>query len=428
MEDLVIMGRKRKSFYQWCIENDRQDVLDRWDYELNGCSPKDICYSTNKKYWFNCDKQPEHKSELKSISNFTNGREGCISCNQCNSFAQWCIDNNRKDVLDRWDYELNKCSPWDISYSTHKKYWFKCDKHSEHKSELKNIKNFTGGHEKSIMCTQCNSIAQWFIDNNLDINDYWDFKKNGNLDPWEIRCGSEKKIWIKCQEKDYHGSYELTCKDFRNGSRCPYCVNQKVHPKDSLGQYIIDNCGEEFLWSIWSGKNKKTPFEYSIGSNQEVWWKCKGEKHKCFKRSIASSVSHEFRCPKCVEEMNNSIIEEKTKTYLQELGYKVLNEHKCTIRPINPKTKNPLPYDNEIILENGKHLIIEVHGEQHYKNGLYNKTKEQLHYQQVKDRYKRIKCKQAGYEYLEIPYTAFDKKETYKQMINNKIKNILEEE
>ena len=62
-----------KSFEQWCIENNRQDVINRWDYELNGCSPKDVCYGTNKKYWFKCLTHPEHKSELKDIHSFTNG-------------------------------------------------------------------------------------------------------------------------------------------------------------------------------------------------------------------------------------------------------------------------------------------------------------------------------------------------------------------
>ena len=79
-------------------------------------------------------------------------------------------------------------------------------------------------------------------------------------------------------------------------------------------------------------------------------------------------------------------------------------------------------------------MIIEVHGEQHYYRHFYmtikkmtkEKAEKELHYQQVKDRYKRIKCIQAGYEYLEIPYTAFDKKETYKKLIDNKIKNILD--
>ena len=25
----------KQSFYDWCIENNRQDLLDRWDYDLN---------------------------------------------------------------------------------------------------------------------------------------------------------------------------------------------------------------------------------------------------------------------------------------------------------------------------------------------------------------------------------------------------------
>ena len=134
-----------------------------------------------------------------------------------------------------------------------------------------------------------------------------------------------------------------------------------------------------------------------------------------------------FRCPECIEELNSSIIECKTKEYLEILGYKVYTEHDCTIRPNNPKNNHPLPFDNEIVLKNGKHLIIEVHGGQHYKvDGLYTKTEEELYYRQVLDRYKRIKCIQSGYEYLEIPYTAFDKKETYKKLIDDKIKEILD--
>ena len=372
----------------------------------------------------------------KTCSNKLQVRENMIKTKLRNgkSFYQWCIENNRKDVLDRWDYELNDCSPWEISYGSNKKCWFKCDKHSVHNSELKNIGSFTMGHKGSISCNQCNSIAQWFIDNNLDINDYWDFEKN-TINPWDISYGnSSKKCWFKCTEKDYHGSYKMTCSGFTNGNRCPYCSSTSVHPKDSLGQYIINNYGEEFLY-VWSDKNKKTPFEYAPNSKCKVWWKCQCGKHEDYFRVIKNTLIYEFRCPKCVEEMNNSIIEEKTKTYLEELGYDVLTEHECTIRPINPKTKHYLPYDNEIVLENGKHLIIEVHGGQHYK--IINKNsnfttkeltpEEYLHQRQLYDRYKRIYAKHVGYEYLEIPYTAFEgkNKEQYKQMIDDKINEIL---
>ena len=42
------------SFEKWCKDNKRQDLLDRWDYELNDISPSKISYKSNKKYWFKC--------------------------------------------------------------------------------------------------------------------------------------------------------------------------------------------------------------------------------------------------------------------------------------------------------------------------------------------------------------------------------------
>ena len=60
--------KNSKSFEQWCIENNHQDILDRWDYELNGCKPNEICFSTMKRYYFKCPMNI-HESELKNIVN-----------------------------------------------------------------------------------------------------------------------------------------------------------------------------------------------------------------------------------------------------------------------------------------------------------------------------------------------------------------------
>ena len=273
------------------------------------------------------------------------------------SFEEWCIENDRQYVLNRWDYESNDCKPSEICYSTYKKYWFKCDKHPEHKSELKSISRFVMGQSGAMECKQCKSLAQWMIDNDLKIEDCWDYDKNF-LNPWEINYGNNDK---------------------------------------------------------------------------KVWWKCLDGKHEDYLRTVNKSIKYNFRCPQCSQERKESIGEEKVRLYLkEELGYKVSTEHNCTLKPINPKTKQPLPYDNEVILDNGKHLIIEVHGSQHYNLPVgawidKDKTPEQqLHYQQLKDRYKRVYAIQNMYEYLEIPYWAInDKKDTYKKLIDDKIKEIL---
>ena len=343
------------------------------------------------------------------------------------SFYTWCNENNKTEFLERWDYSLNSLRPEDINHGSKKKFWFKCDKHPEHKSELKTIKSLTYGNIRIMKCSQCYSLAQWFIDNQLDINLYWDYEKNNGVDPWKTSYGSKVKYWFKCNKDKNHGSYLMKPNCFTgDAQRCPYCSGVKVCKSNSIGAYIENKYGQDFLNRIWSDKNTKTPYEYTSGSTSKVWFKCSDGKHADYNRTIINARNYEFRCPNCMQEKKESMIEDKTRLYLEELGYNVLHEHDCTLRPINPKTKSPMPYDNEIIWLNGKHLIREVHGEQHYiEHTGYFKGK--LKQRQLYDRYKKAYAEHYGYEYLEIPYTAFrgKTKNLYKQMIDNKIEEIL---
>ena len=102
------------------------------------------------------------------------------------------------------------------------------------------------------------------------------------------------KVWIKCQEKDYHDSYLINCNSFSGGGhRCSYCGNREVHPLDSLG-YLYPQ-----VFKIWSNKNIKSPYEYTPNSGQKVWWKCTDGKHKDYFRSISESNDANFKCHKC---------------------------------------------------------------------------------------------------------------------------------
>lgn len=351
------------------------------------------------------------------------------------SFEQWCIEHDRKDVLDRWDYEKNNCKPDEVCYSSHgfneKGYWFKCPT-SLHDSELKSIKAFVNGNEGSIECIVCHSFAVWGINNiGLDfLERYWDYDKNIGINPYKISYCINKKVWFKCQEKDYHDSYDMVCGSFVKGNRCSYCSSKKIHPLDSLGTLCPKSV------KLWSDKNTKTPYEYTISSGQKVWWKCLDGKHEDYYRCICdSSGRRDFRCPECIQERDESLLQGKVRLYLEELGYEILHEQNCTILPQNPKyvgSQGHMPFDNEILVNN-QPCVIEVNGEQHYKiTGFarlhakrHNTTpKYELCMQQVRDRYKRIYAKSMGYEHLEIPYTANNTEETYKQLIDNKILQI----
>lgn len=347
------------------------------------------------------------------------------------SFYDWCVDNNRYDLLDRWDYELNSENPFDVYKSTHKKYYFKCPVNL-HPSRLIKLKQIGIDKNNFVKCDYCNSFAQWGINNlgNDFLEKYWDHDKN-TVDPWKIPKGHNGYVWIKCQEKSYHKSYNTQCNSFVIGNRCPYCCNMhgKVHPKDSLGRLLED----KNLLHLWSNKNKKSPYEYTPKSSEYVWFKCVDGIHKDYLRNIGNSNSFNFRCPECVRERTESLLQEKVRKYInKQHNYALLHEYNCSIIPRNPKRniRNMMPFDNEIV---ELKLIIEVHGIQHYElNGWHiltsknnNTTPEyEFHYQKLKDRYKRFIAFKQGYFYLEIPYWT-EKDESYKALIDDKINEIL---
>lgn len=118
----------------------------------------------------------------------------------------------------------------------------------------------------------------------LKLEDVWDFNKN-NKYPNTISKYTHNKVWFKCQDVGYHGSYSVSVNNFmravnkNNTFGCPYCHGKKTHPRDSFAQYHIDNTDPDFLEKYWDyDKNTVDPFEISPSSNKnKVWIKCQNE-------------------------------------------------------------------------------------------------------------------------------------------------------
>jgi len=409
-----------RSFGQWCIDNNHEDCLELWDYGLNKKDPFDIAAQCNSKFYFKCERGL-HKSRLVSLNQIV--RRNIPTCKECNSFGQWCVDSNRTELLDRWDYVLNEISPFDLPRGKDGKYYFKCPQglHESENIELSCIKF------NQVKCSKCNSIAQLLIDKYGDdgVIKYWDYSKNIKS-PWSVNRGSAERIWIKCAETNYHESYDIIASAYTSHNHgCPYCFRQRIHINDSLGANRKD------IIHLWSSKNKKSIFEVSNFSKDKVYWKCENEKHDDYRRAIGTSTMANFRCPTCVRERKESFLQENVRLYLSdELGYKLNHEYNCSLVPINPKTKHPMPFDNEVT---ELKLVIEVHGSQHYyKNGKGSawlkdgiSPEVQFHQRKLYDRYKKFISYINDYYYLEIPYWTNNESEDYKKLIDKKIKEIL---
>lgn len=292
------------------IQCELGESLDKyWDWDKNTTNPYHIYKAgTSQKVWIKCTETDYHGSYTITPGHFTSSGRRCSYCSKHSlvhpkdSFAQWLVNQYGEDALNvYWDYNKNTLNPWEISYGSRQDVWINCVK-----------TNYHGGYKikcvvfiESKECPYCSkhslvhpkdSFAQYHIDNTDKdfIEKYWSDKNT--LDPWKIAPNTNKTIWIKCAEKDYHDDYRTLGNDFTRGNRCPQCCNFQgnVNTKDSFG---IEHPKKA---KYWSSKNKKTPFEISSGSSSKYYFICE----KCgkeFTRSLAkmTKVNKGVVCKAC---------------------------------------------------------------------------------------------------------------------------------
>lgn len=182
------------------------------------------------------------------------------------SFYKWCFDHlpsdEFQDIMLRWDYDKNNCSPKDINFCSRgqnkKGFWFKCSVCNKHDSEQKNIANFVQGQKASILCNQCNSI--YYKDINL-------VKYFVNIEDSKIHTKYSAQfvdmICPNCKNIRKFQISRLSC----SGFSCPKCSDHISYP-NKIGFNIMEQLGVNFIteyspkWAL----GKKYDFFFQKGN------------------------------------------------------------------------------------------------------------------------------------------------------------------
>lgn len=208
------------------------------------------------------------------------------------TFYDWCIENNRMDLNDRFDEDKNGCTTKDVGYKSNLKYWFKCPQ-GLHESEAVVMSSVTRDQNKRLLCNKCNSVAQFVIDKFGEDYLWSHWRDDNELSPWDIPHGSKAiVVKLQCIEKSYH-KYEQVAGKFSIGRGCPYCASKIIHPNDSLAAMYPE------VINRWSDKNTKSPWEYSPHTDKKVWFKCPEGIHEDYLQRVHNAVTYGFTCRKC---------------------------------------------------------------------------------------------------------------------------------
>ena len=333
---------------------------------------------------------------------FFNSKQRCTKC--CKKYEKsfaYYIEVELGEPLEKyWDFEKNIVNPYHISRSsTKEKIWIKCQSKSYHGSFETSCSSFINSSKYITKgCSYCmskkvhpkDSFAQYHIDNTDPnfLEKYWDYEKN-TLDPWKISNGNGRKIWIKCQEKESHGSYETRVDSFKKNHRCGKCHNFGNDLYDSFGYHNFDKV------MSWHPDNEISPFRIRKRSDKQIKFICE-ECGSIFQKSL-NKVSKGQWCPTCSKSKGEKVI--------IDILYKnnILFIHdEPYFKDLLSDKGNPLRPD--FILPDYK-IWIEYDGEFHYKK-IYEKDSFDI--LQIHDKRKDKYAKKHGWKLIRIPYWEFD--------------------
>lgn len=256
-----------QSLYDYCIQNNRQDLLEQWDAEKNApLTPETTAHKTHRKVWWkgSCGHEWEQVVNSRISQN--------VECPICSNHVVLPGFNDLATthpvLASEWDTEKNgTLTPQQVSAGSGIKVWWICKKGHSWKAR---IASRVGG----CSCPVCANriIVPGFNDlitTHPAVASEWNYEKNGDLTPKKISYGYDKKVWWRCA---LGHEWQATPKTrVRMATGCPVCAGRVALTgyNDLKTQYPL-------IAAEWNYEKNAplTPEQVVAGSNRTVWWRC----------------------------------------------------------------------------------------------------------------------------------------------------------
>jgi hypothetical protein len=198
------------------------ELLLEWDYKNNPTSPENVYAGGNKKYWWICKENIDHKWQA-SISKRGQYNRGCPYCSGNKTNKSNNLVSQFPEIAKEWDFKKN--TKYDISQMHHgseTRVWWKCDKDTDHEWEALVSNRTRLGVGCSICAGKMVVKSNCLATTHPKIAAQWHPTKNKNLTANDVILGSLKKVWWKCDKGlDHEWKSRLA---HRKIAGCPFCT------------------------------------------------------------------------------------------------------------------------------------------------------------------------------------------------------------
>lgn len=317
---------KDNSFYNWCINNNHQDLLNEWDIDKNGdVTPYNTSYGTDRKVWW-----IKHYDDPKTGKHFdfsweasVSHRKGGRGCPYLSNPAKKIypgfndLATTNKELAEEWNTDENdklNIKITEVSAGSTKEVFWNCKIHGIYKATIAHRSSgkgcpFCAGKQVKIGMNDLATVRP-------DLAKEWDTEKNG-IGPETVTIGCITKYWWKCSEG--HSWQASPNNRTNNKTGCPICSNKVIIPGVNDLATLSPGIAKE--WNFEKNGALK-PIDVAIKSNRTVWWKCfLGHEYQA---KISTRVIYNTGCPICNSERETSFPE-------QAIFYYIKKNFKCAI-------------------------------------------------------------------------------------------------
>ncbi len=207
--------------------------------------------------------------------------------------VEYCETNHMEYLIAEWDLERNRSEKIeDISYASHKKVWWMCQKGHIWQSTVKDRMLRGRG------CPYCANKKALSGFNDLKtvnprVAKEWHPAKNGELQPSDVTAGSDRKIWWQCA-LGHEWQATVENRSLR-GQACPYCSGKKAWPGFNDLETMYPEVAKQWHPGL---NNELSPRHIRPGSGKRIWWQC--EEGHVWQAAVFSRTSKKRSgCPVC---------------------------------------------------------------------------------------------------------------------------------
>lgn len=189
-------------------------------------------------------------------------------------------------------------TPDQVSFASHKKAWWLCEKGHEWQAFI---------YSRTCIDTGCPYCSGKYVIRgetdlatvNPSLAEQWHSTKNGDLTPEQVTPKSGKKVWWEC---DKGHEWQATVLSRALGGKCKICNKQSnIQARREAwvkknGSLLQNNPGLAAQWHP-TKNGSLSPDRCTGRSEQEVWWLCPTCGHEW--KDTVDNRAKQSTCPRC---------------------------------------------------------------------------------------------------------------------------------